>query len=678
MKLKYEAGLGSWLVVGAMLLSFPAAAQTTQGNSVPTTTSSDPADRLAANLVILSQNPRDVRALTDAGISAVAVGDGDAALSFLARAEELSPRDGRIKAALGSALLLKEKPTDALRLFGEAMSLGVPEQQIARDRGLAYDLRGDSRRAQRDYALALRAGPDDDLTIRYALSLGISGDREKAMDMLDPLLRKQDRGAWRARAFILAMTGDERGAEAVAAQVMPGSSGASMAPFLRRLATLNPAERALAVNLGIMPSDGQRLASVEQGDPYRPSGLGGASDGLIPAGDPLGPRSDDIDDQPRQPLQTSKEPRRRPGREKVTLVATRDPAPPTSDENRPTLKADERFAPEKPKPIETAAVAPQTSPLTQRVGKKIADVDPARLPPEVRAALTKPSTNTSGSGASGTNTPAPVQVTVVKGATSLPPPSGESPYSIPDVSKQPVPTPTAQSAPPHTPSVVEPAPLYEIPADTKITPSPAPQPAQQTARVTPKPETAPPAASTNLTVTPAPSSVSQPPPARIAPVPTSASTGLSGLLAGLEVEAESAAGPLPSATQIKAARVAAQRKAAADAKAEADAKAAKETEDAARLAAKKNPARIWVQVATGSNEAGLPGTWKRLKDKAPDAFKGLSASSVPFKATNRLLVGPFKSMSEARALVNTLGKAGLSTNTFNSEAGQEVAKVAAK
>lgn len=161
-------------------------------------------------------------------------------------------------------------------------------------------------------------------------------------------------------------------------------------------------------------------------------------------------------------------------------------------------------------------------------------------------------------------------------------------------------------------------------------------------------------------------------------MPTSASTGLSGLLAGLEVEAESAAGPLPSATQIKAARVAAQRKAAADAKAEADAKAAKETEDAARLAAKKNPARIWVQVATGSNEAGLPGTWKRLKDKAPDAFKGLSASSVPFKATNRLLVGPFKSMSEARALVNTLGKAGLSTNTFNSEAGQEVAKVAAK
>lgn len=676
MKLKFEAGLGRWLVMGAMLLSFPAAAQTTQGSSVPTTVSQDPADRLAANLVILSQNPRDVRALTEAGVSAVAVGDGDAALSFLARAEEICPRDGRIKAALGSALLLKEKPTDALRLFGEAMSLGVPEQQIARDRGLAYDLRGDSRRAQRDYALALRSGPDEDLTLRYALSLGISGDRDKALEMLDPLLRKQNLGAWRARAFILAMNGDERGAEAVAAQVMPGSSGASMAPFLRRLATLNPAERALAVNLGIMPSDGQRLASVEPGDPYRPSGLGGASDGLIPAGDPLGPRSDDVDDQPRQSLPTSKEPRRRPGREKVTLVATRDPAPPASDDNRPTLRADERPAPAQTKPVETAAVSPTQGGMSQRVGKKVADVDPERLPPEVRAALAKPSTKAPSAGTGTTSAPKPVQVTVVKGATSLPPPGGESPYSLPEVSKQPA--PAAQSVTTPAPSVAEPAPFYEIPADTKPAPSSTPQPAQQTALLSPRPETAPPPAATISTAPPPPASIPQPAPARIAPVQTSASTGLSGLLAGIEVETESAAGPLPSAAQIKAARVAAQRKAAADAKAEADAKAAKEAEDAERLAAKKNPARIWVQVATGSNEAGLPGTWKKLKEKAPDAFKGLSASSVPFKATNRLLVGPFKSAAEARALVSTLGKAGISVNTFSSEPGQEVAKVSSK
>ena len=81
--------------------------------------SADPSDRLAANLVILSQNPRDVTALTEAGLSAIAVGDGDAALAFLARAEDIAPGSAKIKAAIGSALVLKQKPTDALRLFSE-------------------------------------------------------------------------------------------------------------------------------------------------------------------------------------------------------------------------------------------------------------------------------------------------------------------------------------------------------------------------------------------------------------------------------------------------------------------------------------------------------------------------------------------------------------------------------
>ena len=74
----------------------------------------------------------------------------------------------------------------------------------------------------------------------------------------------------------------------------------------------------------------------------------------------------------------------------------------------------------------------------------------------------------------------------------------------------------------------------------------------------------------------------------------------------------------------------------------------------------------------------MPSTWKKLKEKAPTVFKGQTASSVPFKATNRLLVGPFKNAADARALVNSMGKAGLSASTFNSEAGQVIAKVAAR
>ena len=158
---------GRWLVFPLAFLASPVLAQNPANTQiVAQPPSTDPSDRLAANLVVLSQNPNDVGALTEAGISAVAVGDGTAALSFLSRAEVISPKDGAIKAAIGSALLLMEKPGEALKLFAEASALGLPEHIVARDRGLAHDLRGDQRRAQRDYALALKHGPDDEVTRR--------------------------------------------------------------------------------------------------------------------------------------------------------------------------------------------------------------------------------------------------------------------------------------------------------------------------------------------------------------------------------------------------------------------------------------------------------------------------------------------------------------------------------
>jgi Flp pilus assembly protein TadD len=591
----YQASWGRWLAMGLAPVAQAAPAQPTISTSSATAPSNDPADRLAANLVILSQNPRDVRALTEAGLSAIAVGDGDAALSFLARAEEISPRDGKIKAAIGSALLLKQKPADALKLFGEAVSLGQSEQSVARERGLAYDLRGDPKRAQHDYALALRSSADDDLVIRYALSLGISGDDDKALELLDPLLRQKNRSAWRARAFVLAMNGEVNAAEDVANSVMPGGAGASMSPFLRRLATLNPAERALAVNFGIMPSDGQRYAMVDPADLNRPpTEIAGASSGLIPAGDPLGPRSDDARSQASALAAASKEPRRRPGRETDAGEAVEDrgtPVPPAEN--------------------------PPRRPLSTRVGQRIGPVDPARLPPEVRVVL--------GSGVAAPGEKLP-EVVVTK-ATSLPPPSG-------------TPAPAAAGASQVAQVEKAPAPRFEI-AETAPTPAPA--------------EAAPAVARNE------------------APAPD-----LGAIVANLEVEAESAAGPMPSAADMKAARIAVQRKAAAEAKAEAEAKAAKEAKEAERLAAAKHPARIWVQVATGSNEAGLPGTWKKLKEKSPALFKGRSASTVPFKATNRLLVGPFKSQAEARAMVNAMNKAGLQGTTFSSDPGQAVTKVSSK
>jgi tetratricopeptide (TPR) repeat protein len=184
----------------------------TAGGVLPAgmTSPMDPADRLASSLRLLAQNPYDIGALTQAGESALAVGDANAAIGFLARAEGLSPTNGRIKSSLASALVLVERPNEALRLFSEAQALGIPETGLARDRGLAYDLSGDPKRAQRDYHLVLRSRGDDEVTRRLALSMGIAGEKDAALKQLEPLIRKRDQAAWRARAFIMAMNGDRR------------------------------------------------------------------------------------------------------------------------------------------------------------------------------------------------------------------------------------------------------------------------------------------------------------------------------------------------------------------------------------------------------------------------------------------------------------------------------------
>jgi hypothetical protein len=94
--------------------------------------------------------------------------------------------------------------------------------------------------------------------------------------------------------------------------------------------------------------------------------------------------------------------------------------------------------------------------------------------------------------------------------------------------------------------------------------------------------------------------------------------------------------------------------------------------------AKEEPARIWVQVAGGSNAKALPGTWKNLVKKSPAAFKGRTAYTAPLHATHRLLTGPFESDDEAQEFVNKLRKQGISSFQFNSDTGQKVARLDGK
>jgi len=92
----------------------------------------------------------------------------------------------------------------------------------------------------------------------------------------------------------------------------------------------------------------------------------------------------------------------------------------------------------------------------------------------------------------------------------------------------------------------------------------------------------------------------------------------------------------------------------------------------------KEPSRHWVQIAGGANEAAMNSEFKRLKTKAPKLLGTRTAWTTPLRATNRLLVGPFKTSKEAQEFVNELAKLDLSAFSWTSPAGQEITKLSAK
>lgn len=490
----------TWRLAGALLaLALPIESPGFARSVLPV--ADDPAAALSRYLRVLSTNPVHLESLIGAGRAALAVGDPSAAIGFFARAEELDPRNGRAKAGLGSAMVQLEQPKPALKLFDDATDLGMPLAEIAADRGLAYDLRGDPRRAQADYALALRGGVDPETVRRLALSLAISGDQAAALAALDAQLRAQDRAGWRTRAFVLALTGDGVRAAAAAEQAMPGGQGAAMGPFLARLGGLRAAQKAMAAHFGRLPSD-------------------------------------------------------------------RRVVPP------PTLLADARAS------ASRAELVPV--PVLARAGA---------LVPQGRAF-----------GVGGTPTPA---VTPVAGA-------GDG-------------------------WTVEVAPLAVASIGLKALAPPPPRPL---------------------------------PPATVVPKPSKPATEIAK--AELTAKAKIDAKAKPAAD--------AKAKLAADAKAKtaAEEKAKKAALAKAKAAPPKTPERYWVQIASGANKADLGKVWVKQKSAQPKLLGSRQAWTAPWRASNRLLTGPFDSEGAAQSFVNTLGKSGVSAMQFTTRAGIEVEQIAAK
>ena len=249
----------------ALLAGVPVTATAQQMQMVPRPTPD--ADALADAMRRLGANPRDLASLIEAGELSLKLGDVNAAAALFKRAEGVDPMNGRVKAGMARILVSQQRPGEALRYFDQATGYGLDPRSFVGDRALAYDLIGEQERAQRDYRAALKQAANDEVERRYALSLGISGKREQALELIDAQLRKNDRSAWRTRAFVLAMTGDVPGAEKIANTMMPPGMGAALAPFFGRLAALPATDRAFAVHFGELRATPQRLADARMAPP---------------------------------------------------------------------------------------------------------------------------------------------------------------------------------------------------------------------------------------------------------------------------------------------------------------------------------------------------------------------------------------------------------------------------
>ena len=198
-----------------------------------------PATTLDRCLRALASDPKDFGSLIAAGKAALQIGDAEAAGGFFARADEVNPRSPWPQAGMGAVSVANGQPQAAMPYFTRALQLGATAAMIGADRGLAYDLMGMQAQAQADYRAALSGADGVEARRRLALSMAISGDRNGALQTLAPLAATGDSATTRLRAFILALTGDSNGALAATNAAMPGS-GASVAPFLQRLAALQP------------------------------------------------------------------------------------------------------------------------------------------------------------------------------------------------------------------------------------------------------------------------------------------------------------------------------------------------------------------------------------------------------------------------------------------------------
>lgn len=662
--------LGLWLPGGVLGMA-TAQAQSDQSQLVRPLGAAD----LNSNLARLSANPRDTVALIGAGEAALALDDPRAAAGFFARADAIESGNGRIKAGLARVMLKLQNPGEALRLFDQAGRLGYPDTTILSDRGLARDMTGDQAGAQRDYQAALARTPDDDETIRrYAASLGIAGQVEASNKILEPLLYKSDRAAWRYRAFILAMNNKQAEARTVADQTMPAQLAAAITPYMQKMPYLTAAQKAAAVHFGHFPAQiGISIAAITPTPPAPGITLASKAPVKVAAAPATPPKSQAASRTEQR--RARREAARLARAEGLTAARTapatvqkplpqpnaQQPAATQPTGQQPRLaqaqtvppRAIQPTATPTPAPVQQAAATP--APTASAPAAPTAPAQVQALPsnaPAPRPSAAVPSSALSSSAVQGP--PAPGFESIDNGPST--PPSATPPSSA---GQQLNAIALAQASPPPAPATPEPDAPTPSTTIAPTAPETAPAPAMVQSTMPPQPDPA-----ATRTLADIIRAIDVPEAERQSSVAAVDLTEIAAMQAARRAERQAAA--TSAAEKVKKAAL-------AKAKVEADAKAKKEAEEKKRLA--DNPSRNWLQIGVGQSKSALGFTMKGLRKKY-DSLSAQEAWSAGWGRTNRLLVGPFASFARAKTVEDKLKAAGADVFAWKSDAGEVVERLA--
>jgi hypothetical protein len=459
------------------------------------------------------------------------------------------------------------------------------------------------------------------------------------------LLQRNDPDAWRARAFMLAARGEQKEAGQIAQGFLSADAARRMEGFLRQMPRMTDAQRAAAMHFGHFPvgrigedtPDVRKLASATGAVRTAASAVG--QDRLVPSGEPLGTAS--------RKSPATKRVEGSNQRNAVAVVAPKNDATPGFSTENARQKVEEA-AKGKPVVLAAATLPPPDAarpPVRVTLPPAIATMPPAPAASAAAIAARADQLSAVDRGVS------PAQSGIVQAPSSV----AAAPAKAIEPTIVTAPVPAQATAAPLRPSISETE--VKVAVAPQVVEIPVPSPA-------------------SVAIAAAPSSSA---PAALPALPVTSSTVASASRSSFDLGALVQSIEIPESEQRREVAPvdlrALERRQASTALATAkDPKTGK-----AKVEPKTppQPARIWVQIATGA-EAALPTDFRRMSRKSPALFKGQSGWTSDWGRTSRLLVGPFADTKAAKKWEADFKKEFGDAFVWQSANGTVVDKLAAK